>query len=434
MNAAFKNNLIEFAPREPERRKLQTQYLQTRRLSEKLCQPLSLEDYGIQSMPDVSPPKWHLAHSTWFFETFILAKFMRGYKPFKPEFNYLFNSYYKGLGDHHARDLRGLLSRPSTVEIYDYRHDVDQKIEHLAMEAGVEEWKELARLLELGIHHEQQHQELLLTDILHIFHSNPLRPAYQKPSKRQHFPRPADLRWLDYAEDLYEIGAGSEEFCFDNERPRHRVFLEDFRLASRLVNNGEYLAFMEDGGYRKPLLWLSDGWELLRSGKWEAPLYWERRDSSWWHMTLSGMQPIDPSKPVCHISYYEADAYARWAGKRLPREAEWEVAAQDSEIQGNFLDSKLLEPQAPSEDFPFAPSQLWGDAWEWTQSPHLPYPRFRAFAGDAGEYNGKFMCNQFVLKGGSCASPAQHLRASYRNFFPPSARWQFSGLRLAEDA
>ncbi len=433
MNAAFKNNLLKFDLKEPQCRKLHRDYLNTRRVTESLCKPLSAEDYTIQSMPDVSPPKWHLAHTAWFFETFILAKVFYNYRHFNPSFNYLFNSYYKGVGAHYPRTQRGLLSKPNTVEVYNYRHFVDAHIEIFFNEATELEWKEFGKVLEMGIHHEQQHQELLMMDILHNFHSNPLKPHYleQRHSKSTHI-APA-LTWFDYSEDLYEIGTNSEDFSYDNERPRHRTFIEDFRLASRLVTNAEYLKFVEDSAYHHPLLWLSDAWDHIQKKNWKAPLYWENRDGEWWQMTLRGSQKLDLEAPVCHLSFYEAEAYARWAGKRLPRESEWEVVAQDTNPEGNFLESRTFKTQVSPEQSLSSPAQLWGDAWEWTQSSYSPYPRFKALTGDLGEYNGKFMSNQMVLRGGSCVTPETHIRASYRNFFPPWSRWQFSGIRLAED-
>jgi ergothioneine biosynthesis protein EgtB len=415
-----------------KREALREDYSKVRQLTQALCRPLALEDYVLQSMPDVSPPKWHLAHTSWFFETFILIPACRRYSVFNAEFAYLFNSYYKGLGPHHPRNQRGLISHPTTEEVYAYRRHVDEKMQNIFEELTDDSWRQYAHLIQLGLHHEQQHQELILTDTKHIFSCNPIKPIYQNQQRISTGPLPA-LQWHKYAEGLYEIGYGGEKFSFDNERPRHRVFLENFRLASRLVSNGEYLKFIQDEAYHNPLLWLSDGWDLVLQNGWNAPLYWEKRENSWWHFTLSGMSPIDNNEPVCHISYYEADAYARWASKRLPTEAEWEISAEQSAIEGNFLDSNILHPLPPSMTHDSEiPQQIFGDVWEWTQSPYTPYPGFRAEIGTIGEYNGKFMCNQMVLRGGSCLTPMSHIRSTYRNFFPPHARWQCTGIRLAE--
>jgi len=402
-----------------------------------LCQPITLEQYDLQSMADVSPPKWHLAHTTWFFEKFVLVPFAKEYKVFDAEFDYLFNSYYKGLGNHYPREKRGLIKKPDVQDIYEYRLFVDKHLQNLSQEIG--SWNgssqfEFLKLLELGIEHEQQHQELLMMDILHIFYSyffsSVYSPKIKKEAEAIYFP----LHWHPYSEGIYEVGASKDTFSFDNENPRHRVFLENFALASRLVTNAEYLEFVQDGGYKNPLLWLSDGWDWVQTEKWNAPLYWVNEGGDWLQMTLNGPQKIEPYAPVCHVSYFEADAYARWRGKRLPREEEWEIVADGKTINGVFLESNTFQPQALKQDSFSFPSQLWGDVWEWTQSAYLPYPGFKPFAGNLGEYNGKFMCNQFVLRGGSCVSPQNHLRASYRNFFPPKSRWQFSGIRLAEDA
>jgi ergothioneine biosynthesis protein EgtB len=324
------------------------------------------------------------------------------------------------------------MSRPTVEEVFAYRRHVDAAMEKLLNGPELSSRKDGSSLLELGLHHEQQHQELLLMDIKHIFWSNALRPVYRlrAPSWQR---EPPLLEWLSVPEGIYQIGAESSGFAFDNERPRHRVFLENFKLASRPVTNGEYLEFIGDGGYQNPLLWLSDGWDLLQNERWRAPLYWEQNGEGWRHMTLSGMREVDPREPVSHLSYYEADAYARWAGKRLPREAEWEVVAGEQEVQGNFLESGIFHPQSPLSDSGPFPWQLFGDVWEWTQSPYGPYPKFKPLSGALGEYNGKFMCNQMVLRGGCCWTPRSHARATYRNFFPPQSRWQCSGLRLAED-
>ena len=409
------------------RRSLAEHYQQVRHVSEQLCQPLVTEDYGIQSMPDVSPPKWHLAHTTWFFETLLLVPNLPGYEVFHPKFGYLFNSYYESIGERHPRPQRGLLSRPTVEEVYRYRAYVDQAMRVILTEQAGDPTLESLTLL--GIHHEQQHQELLITDIKHILALNPLRPAYRsdlpvldaKPAARKE-------QWLDYPGGLYEMGYEGEDFAFDNEGPRHLVYLQDYWLASRLVTNGEYLEFIQAKGYRKPEYWLSEGWATVQAERWQAPLYWEQIDGAWWVMTLGGLRPLNEHEPVCHVSFYEADAFARWSGRRLPSEAEWEVAASQVPTQGNFLESGQLHP-VPAMGLT-RPDQLLGDVWEWTQSAYLPYPGFQPAPGAVAEYNGKFMCNQMVLRGGSCATSLSHIRSTYRNFFPPSTRWQFSGIRL----
>jgi len=412
-----------------------------RRFTEKLCETLAVEDYVIQSMPDASPTKWHLAHTSWFFETFILSPEQPDYRPFHRRFGYLFNSYYNAVGERHSRPHRGLLSRPTVEEVYHYRAHVDRHMLHLLNDSDACRLHALAPRLELGLHHEQQHQELILTDIKHALSCNPLKPAYlegrgqESGVRGQAETRPSrPAEWKAYAEGLHWIGHDGPGFAFDNETPRHRVFLQPFQLASDLVTNGEYRAFMEDGGYTRPELWLSDGWNAVNARGWNAPLYWEKQNGRRWLMTLSGMREVDEAEPVCHVSYYEADAYARWAGARLPGEAEWEVTSAEAPIEGNFAESGRLHP-APAGAVARAasPRQLFGDVWEWTSSAYSPYPGFRPLEGALGEYNGKFMCSQMVLRGGSCATPQSHIRASYRNFFPPDARWQFTGLRLARD-
>jgi len=416
--------------RVPDRAALLLRYQEVRAQSESLCAPLETEDYVIQSTPDVSPPKWHLAHTSWFFETFLLTPFLPGYQPFHPQFVYLFNSYYEAVGPRHRRDRRGVLSRPTVREVAAYRAYVDEHMQTLAERIGEPSWAEAGTLLELGLHHEQQHQELLVTDIKHILATNPLRPAYTAPGGAAPPSEAPPLRWRASDGGMREIGHAGPGFAFDNELPRHPVYLQPHRLASRLVTNGEYREFMEAGGYEEPQHWLSEGWRMVQEQGWTAPLYWERRDEAWEMTTLTGVRPVAESEPVCHVSYFEADAYARWAGKRLPTEAEWECAAAGLEIEGNFLEAGRWHPAlAPHGEM----SQLYGDVWEWTQSPYLGYPGFRSAPGAVGEYNGKFMCNQWVLRGGSCATPRSHIRPTYRNFFPADARWQFTGIRLADD-
>jgi ergothioneine biosynthesis protein EgtB len=402
-------------------------YQQVRQISEKICQPLAIEDYTIQSMPDVSPPKWHLAHTTWFFETFVLLPHLPGYTVFDPQFGYLFNSYYEAVGARHPRHQRGLLSRPTVLEVYRYRTHVDRAMTTLLSQTSTP--TDLADLIVLGLHHEQQHQELLLTDIKHILALNPLHPIYRDDLEVQHDATDSTCEWLTYPSGLYEIGHAGDEFAFDNESPRHQTYVRDYRLGSRLVTNGEFLEFIRAGGYQQSKYWLAEGWMNVQACQWQAPLYWESIDGEWWVMTLGGLRRLDEREPVCHVSFYEADAYATWKGKRLPTEAEWEIATSNLPQVGNFLDSDLLHP-TPSLDLNH---QFFGDVWEWTQSAYLPYPGFKIADGAIGEYNGKFMCNQMVLRGGSCATSANHLRPTYRNFFPPATRWQFAGIRLASD-
>ena len=403
-----------------------------RQQSEALAANLSPEDQAIQSMPDVSPTKWHLAHTSWFFETFLLAPLDPAYRTFDPAFAYLFNSYYEAVGPRHPRPERGLLSRPTVDVVAAYRDHVTAAMLRLIDTAADDKWRQAAPLIELGLHHEQQHQELILMDIKHVFSMNPLLPAYQAP--RPHLAA-ADRQkgaWVEFAGGLEEIGHPGTGFAFDNEGPRHKVWLEPFRLAAHPVSCGEYLDFISDGGYGRPGFWLSDGWACVQQQGWQAPLYWRCDNGAWRVFTLSGERPVDPSEPVCHVSFYEADAFARWAGKRLPTEAEWEIAARDVLVAGNLVDSGHLHPCPETSNAPGL-RQMIGDVWEWTASPYIAYPRFHPAAGAVGEYNGKFMSNQMVLRGGAAVTPADHIRITYRNFFPPSARWAFSGLRLAED-
>jgi ergothioneine biosynthesis protein EgtB len=407
-------------------------YRQVRQFTGRLCQKLMTEDYVIQAMPDVSPPKWHLAHTSWFFETFVLTAACPKYRSPHDSYAYLFNSYYVTAGDRHCRPKRGLLSRPTVEEVYRYRAYVDEHMTAFldGLHGGaLERW---FPVVELGLHHEQQHQELLLTDVKYNFACNPLRPAYVTSDIRTSEPMDRPLHWVSFPEGVCWIGHDGQGFAFDNEFPRHRSFVERFELASRLVTNGEYLAFMAAGGYERPDLWLSMGWDVAQREGWQAPLYWEQRDGTWWMMTLAGMQPVREAEPVCHVSYYEADAYARWADARLPTEAEWEVAAMSLPVSGNFVENQTFHPvPAVPIDTDVPLTQIFGDVWEWTQSHYSPYPGYIAPEGALGEYNGKFMANQFVLRGGSCATSIAHIRPTYRNFFPADARWQFTGIRLA---
>ena len=408
---------------------LRERYRQVRAGSTHLSSFLSAEDHGVQSMPDASPTKWHLAHTTWFFETVVLLAHADGYRPFSEDYFVLFNSYYESLGPRHPRPQRGVLTRPSLDEVKSYRAHVDEAMEKLLSSDRAAET--VSYLVTLGLHHEQQHQELILTDIKHAFSLNLILPALAKLEPRRK-ETGAPLAWREEAGGMAEIGHSGERFAFDNESPRHTVMLRPYRLASRPVTCGEYLAFMKDGGYSTPTLWLSEGWATVARESWNAPLYWIERDGSWRIFTLGGVRDLDPEEPVAHVSFFEAAAFAQWAGKRLPTEFEWEHAARNAPLRGNFLDTSVLHPRAaaPGEGY----TQLFGDVWEWTRSSYDPYPGFRAFDGALAEYNGKFMVGQLVLRGGSCATPVGHIRSSYRNFFPPAARWQFSGIRLAEDS
>lgn len=404
-------------------------YCRIRRDTCFLCEPLETEDYGVQTMADVSPPKWHLAHTTWFFETLVLKPFLPGYREYHPLFARLFNSYYESLGGFHRRAERGLLSRPTVAEIFAYRSYVDEHMGKLLASMDALSAAAVMARTTLGLNHEQQHQELLLTDIKHIFAYNPLKPAYgTRPIPEGVSTR---LIWCDFEGGIQWIGHPDEGFAYDNEGPRHRTYLNAFRLANRPVTNGEFLEFVADGGYKEPDHWLSDGWRAVQEYGWEAPMYWECRDGEWWTTTLAGMERVQDAEPVCHISLFEAAAYARWAGKRLPTEAEWETAAISQPVAGNFRRSALPHPAPAAGDGLLL--QMFGDVWEWTQSAYVPYPGYRQAAGPFGEYNGKFMSGQTVLRGGSCATPPDHIRPTYRNFFQPETRWQFSGFRLAED-
>ena len=402
-------------------------YREVRAATERLAAPLSPEDCGVQSMEDASPTKWHLAHTSWYFETFVLEAAIPDYVPFDPHFRVLFNSYYNGIGDQYSRPQRGLLTRPSLEEVMAYRAHVDA---HMQEQISAALSAELDAIAEIGLHHEQQHQELVVTDLKHAFSFNPTYPAYRtcaEPEGREAPP----LGWQAWDAGLHWIGHEGKGFAFDNEGPAHQEYVEAFELASRPVTNAEFVAFIEGGGYQEPAHWLADGWASVQQRGWQAPLYWEREDEGWCVRTLGGRQPLDPAEPVCHVSFYEADAFARFAGARLPTEAEWEVAAREQPIAGGFVENERFHPRAA----PDAPGvvQLFGDVWEWTRSPYVPYPGFTPPPGALGEYNGKFMSNQLVLRGGSCATPESHVRPTYRNFFYPDARWQFSGIRLARD-
>jgi ergothioneine biosynthesis protein EgtB len=421
---------------ESPRRRLASRYPAVRGLTEELAAPLSPEDQTVQSMADVSPTKWHRGHTSWFFETFLLQSELAGYTLHHPAFTYIFNSYYETVGARHPRAERGVISRPGVAEVAAYRHHVDAAMARLL---EFEQPPATLALVELGLNHEQQHQELLLMDIKHVLSRNPLQPSYRPDAA----PPPSlagKTRWTEHRGGTFEVGHDGEGFGFDNEFPRHPVHLTPFALADQPVTCGEWLAFMEDDGYGRPELWLADGWALVQQEGWEAPLYWSRpgpverggsrgHASGWRIFTLGGDRAVDPAEPVCHVSYHEADAFAHWTGDRLPTESEWEVAATDQPPGTTLLDLSSLHPALPRDGGP----QFFGDVWEWTSSAYCPYPGFRAAPGAVGEYNGKFMVNQYVLRGGSCATPADHIRATYRNFFPASARWAFSGVRLARD-
>ncbi|MBE0614511.1 MAG: ergothioneine biosynthesis protein EgtB [Burkholderiales bacterium] len=408
------------------------EFVRIRARSQELAAPLSAEDACIQSMPDASPAKWHLAHTTWFFETFLLERFERDFMAFQPEYRMLFNSYYNQVGEKYPRPQRGMLTRPPLAEIQEYRREVDARLLRLLQEVPLT--AALRELLILGLNHEQQHQELMLTDVKHLLSLNPLTPCYRQREPRGQVPNPgppAAFEWVEFDGGAAAIGHRGAGFAFDNESPRHEVLLRPFQLAERLVTNAEYRQFVEQGGYADARLWLAEGWDWLSQNALAQPIYWRSDESGWKEFTLRGLLPLAPDRPVVHLSYFEADAYARWAGARLPTEAEWERAAAGCDVAGHFADSGEFHPCAAPAGTGLR--QMFGDAWEWTQSSYAPYPGFRIAEGAVGEYNGKFMVNQYVLRGGSCATPAGHIRSSYRNFFPTGARWQFSGIRLARD-
>ncbi len=410
--------------------RLADRYARIRRTTDRLAAPLSVDDCNIQTMADVSPTKWHMAHTSWFFETFILQPHAPGYRVFHEQFGYLFNSYYEAVGPRHARPRRGTLSRPTWEEVVAYRRHVDAAMQQV-LAAGV--GADLHPLIELGLQHEQQHQELLLTDIKHVLGTNPLRPAYH-PEADSPAGTASELSWVSQPEGLVTIGHVGAGFAFDNESPRHKVWLDAFSLARRPVTQGEWLEFIADGGYTTPSLWLSDGWSWVQQNGIEAPLYWHREDSDWRCYRMTGEGPLNPAQPVTHISFYEAAAFAQWAGARLPRETEWEIVAEDLPICGDFQEAGRFEPQPLGPGHPGHSSDyFFGGVWEWTASSYGPYPGFVAPEGALGEYNAKFMASQMVLRGGSCATPGDHVRPSYRNFFYPHQRWQFTGLRLARD-
>ncbi|HEY1580964.1 MAG TPA: ergothioneine biosynthesis protein EgtB [Terracidiphilus sp.] len=395
-----------------------------------LCKPLTPEDMMVQSCPEASPAKWHLAHTAWFFESFILNVFQSGYRLFNEDFPWLFNSYYRSFAEFPEKRLRSSFSRPGLDEVLAYRAYVDEQIDRLLEEMPD---PEILSRVELGANHEEQHQELLLTDVLHALYTNPLRPAYLEDDRMDEPQETSPLEFVEFSGGLVDVGFNGAGFCYDNELPRHRAWLEPYALANRLVTNGEFAEFIADGGYKRPELWLSAGWDAIEQNRWRGPLYWDQVDGDWGLFTLRGEKRLEEVKdaPVSQVSYFEADAYARWARKRLPTEFEWEIAAEGQGIKGNFMASGRLMPR-PEHGAAGAIVQLWGDCWEWTASAYLGYPGFEPLAGSLGEYNGKFMSGQMVLRGGSCATPQAHIRSSYRNFFQPETRWQFSGIRLAQ--
>lgn len=415
------------------RKQLIDKFNYIRNFSLELCKPLVTEDYVVQSMPDVSPTKWHLAHTSWFFETFILKENDKNYKSLHPQYSYLFNSYYIQAGKRFLRNQRGLITRPTVKQVFEYRDYIDEKIRNFIETAPEEILNKFASVLEIGFNHEQQHQELMLTDIKHVFSINPLYPVYSENENfiSENIP---DLNWIKFDEGIYEIGHDGKNFSYDNEMPRHKEFINSFKLASRLITNAEYLEFIEDGGYNKPEIWLSDGAAEVAVQNWHAPLYWEKKGDNWYVFTLNGLKELNLNEPVCHVSYYEADAFARWAGCRLPTEAEWETASNQIQIKGNFVETRNFHPvPLHVKNNGTQLDQMFGDVWEWTRSAYSPYPGYKILPGALGEYNGKFMSNQMVLRGGSCATSETHIRKTYRNFFPPNARWQFMGIRLSKD-
>jgi len=418
-------------PREGlSKKKLLQHFKDVRAFSNYLVEPLEVEDFVIQASEFASPTKWHLAHTSWFFETFVLEKFEDGFESLHPQYAYFFNSYYLQTGVPFTRAKRGVLSRPTVKEVFEYREYVNEQIELFIESASDDVWEEAAKVVEIGINHEQQHQELILTDLKYMLGQNPLLPGYRE-TKHDAASKVESINWTSFEEKITEIGSAGGEFTYDNEHPQHRTLVQDFKLSDRLITNGEYLEFMNEGGYSESKLWLDEGWSAVNNNEWKAPLYWFKRDGEWMQFTLSGAREIDLNEPVTHVSYYEADAFARWKGVRLPTEQEWEHACRDLEIEGNFVEKGNFHP-ADVESSAQKLKQMYGDVWEWTMSAYAPYPNYKPLPGALGEYNGKFMANQYVLRGGSCATSQTHIRKTYRNFFHADARWQFSGIRLAK--
>jgi len=406
------------------------QFEAVRAFTEKITEPLEIEDYVVQVTENASPAKWHLAHTTWFFETFLLEKFLDDYSPVHPQYSYLFNSYYLQTGVPHCRARRGNISRPTVRQVFEYRESINCHVLDLIKNSTDKEFAQYAPVIEIGIHHEQQHQELLMTDLKYMFAQNPLNIVYREKvrPRKNHIP---EINWVSFEEGVYKIGHDGDGFGYDNEFPRHKTYIHDFELADRLVTNAEFIEFIEAGAYQEVEWWLDEGFSTIRDEGWNAPLYWKKEDAEWFHYTLSGREKIDPNEPVTHISYFEAEAYARWKGCRLPTEQEWEVASETVETEGNFVDNDYLHPVALQENKNEL-KQMFGDVWQWTQSSYAPYPGYKPLPGALGEYNGKFMCNQYVLRGGSCATSESHFRKTYRNFFHADERWQFTGIRLAK--
>ncbi len=424
-----KKTAPESAKERHSREHLINRFKAIRDFSNQLVEPLEIEDFVVQAMENTSPTKWHLAHVSWFYETFLLEKVYDDYESLHPQYAYIFNSYYLQTGEPHTRSKRGLLTRPTVREVFEYRDYVNKEVLKFLEDATDEQLEEFGPVIEIGNNHEQQHQELMITDFKYMFAQNPLFPKYKELQKPESNPLPP-LNWVSFDEGIYEIGNEGNEFTYDNEHPRHREFLEAFELSDRLITNGEYMEFIEDGGYERSELWLDDGWATVNEKGWDSPLYWIKRDGSRYYYTLSGLREVDPNEPVTHVSYYEADAYARWAGARLATEAEWEVAAGDLPYEGNFVEEGYFHPRRLQEQ-KNGLKQMYGDVWEWTKSAYDAYPGYEPLPGALGEYNGKFMCSQYVLRGGSCATSETHIRKTYRNFFYPDARWQFNGIRLA---
>jgi ergothioneine biosynthesis protein EgtB len=422
-----------------QRSELVQYFKRVREVSEDICRPLQIEDYIVQPIEDVSPPKWHLGHTSWFYEAMFLEKYLANYKPYHPKYSFLFNSYYQTFGERWDRPNRGVLSRPTVKEVYEYRNAITDRMVELIEEIKEDQYTEFANLLVLSLNHEQQHQELLVTDIKYILAVNPLYPVYQPKNDNPRISSPLKSEFIPFKAGVHQIGHNGHGFCYDNEQPVHSVFVNDFQLHNRLVANGEFLEFIEDGGYQDFRHWLSDGWDTVQRERWQTPLHWKQIDNEWYEITLSGLKKLDPATPVCHVSFYEAEAYASWQNKRLPSEAEWEVAARKEGLEnaeGNLWDNKNYHPIAFTKSKMNGKHKLFqmiGDVWEWTNSGYLPYPGYKQAEGALGEYNGKFMINQMVLRGGSCATSKGHARITYRNFFQPDKRWQFTGIRLADD-
>ncbi|MGF1670539.1 MAG: ergothioneine biosynthesis protein EgtB [Balneolaceae bacterium] len=414
-----------------DREYLSEKYKTVRSFTEYLTEPLETEDFVVQVVTHASPAKWHLAHTSWFFETFLLKEALPGFKSLHPQYNYLFNSYYLQTGEPHCRDKRGNLSRPTVKEVFEYRKFIDEQMLKFLESVSDSTFSEWGPVIEIGLNHEQQHQELLLTDIKYMFAQNPLYPVYSDRTCPE-AEKPSGLRWIPFEEGVYKIGHKGDGFGYDNEFPRHKTYIQNFALANRLVTNAEYLEFIRDGGYNESKWWLDEGFATVEQNNWNAPLYWIKKEDEWYHFTLHGIRKVDPNEPVTHVSYFEAEAYARWAGCRLPTEQEWEIASCNVEIEGNFADTKKFHPSGTDSNVTGL-QQMFGDVWEWTQSSYSPYPGYKPLPGALGEYNGKFMCNQYVLRGGSCATSESHIRRTYRNFFHANERWQFMGIRLARD-